>query len=336
MRVILFSIFFLAFSAAPAHAKYSFCNMSSYVLSAAIGYVDGDRLATRGWWRLRPGQCKVVLTEQANPGPYFVYAEAISGHKGPLRTWSGETALCVENAGFFNIRNQDVCRDNPLQRRNFYDVDVTEAANGVWQSDFTEANIYNVYSAEVAGVQRLLSDIGNNSVRIDGAMGRTTQRALNAYRREKGLAEGSGIDDELIDALIEDANAREAKLGLFYCNKTDNAVWSAVAEPQEEEVYASRGWWKLEPGDCAKIIKGDLQHDHYYVYGAVEQGLNEQALTGGEKSFCINSAMYEATSELGCADQDLDEAMFRRMEIGGAPSATFDFLPDMFNAPATP
>ena len=335
MRIVLFSILALAFSAAPAQAKYSFCNMTSYVLSAAIGYVDGDRLATRGWWRLRPGQCKVVLTEQANPGRYFVYAEAISGHKGPLRTWSGETALCVENAGFFNIRNQDVCRDDPLQQRKFYDVEVAETANGVWQSDFTEANIYNVYSAEVAGVQRLLSDTGAASVRIDGAMGRATQRALNAYRQEKGLAEGSGIDDALIDALIEDANAREAKLGLFYCNKTDAPVWSAVAEPKEAEAYDSRGWWKLDPGDCAKIIKGELEHDHYYVYGAVEEGVNERALAGGDKTFCVNPAMFEATTELSCADQDLDEAMFRRVEIGGAASATFDFLPGMFTGPAT-
>lgn len=339
MRLILFSILALAFSATAAHAKYSFCNMTSYVLSAAIGYVDGDRLATRGWWRLRPGQCKVVLTEQANPGPYYVYAEAISGHKGPLRTWSGEIGLCVENAGFFNIRNQDVCRDEPLKKRNFYEVQVTEAANGAWQSDFTEANIYNVYSAEVAGVQRLLSDTGNDAIRIDGAMGRATQRALNAYRQEKGLAEGSGIDDALIDALIEDANAREAKLGLFYCNKTDNAVWSAVAEPQEAddtaESYASRGWWKLDPGDCAKIIKGELEHDHYYVYGAIEEGVGERALIGGDKAFCINPAMFEAGAELTCADQDLDEAMFRRVEIGGAPSATFDFMPDMFASPVT-
>ncbi len=334
MRLILFSLFALAFSTTGADAKYSFCNMTSYVLSAAIGYVDGDRLATRGWWRLRPGQCKVVLTERANPGPYYVYAEAISGHKGPLRTWSGEIGLCVENAGFFNIRNQDVCRDEPLRKRNFYEVQVTEAANGVWQSDFTESDIYNVYSAEVAGVQRLLNDIGEDSIRVDGAMGRATQRALNAYRREKGLAEGSGIDDALIDALIEDANAREAKLGLFYCNKTDNTVWSAVAEPREEEVYGSRGWWRVEPGDCAKIIKGELEHDHYYVYAAIEEGLRERALVGGDKPLCVNPAMFEATSELGCADQSLDEAVFRRFEIGGASSATFDFLPEMFAADA--
>lgn len=335
MRLVLFSILALAFSASAAEAKYSFCNKSSYVLSAAIGYVDGDRLATRGWWRLRPGQCKVVLTEQTRPGRYFVYAEAIAGHKGPLRTWSGDTALCVENSGFFNIRNQDVCRDDPLRQRKFFDVEVTEAADGSWQSDFTEARTYTVYSAEVAGVQRLLNDVGHSDVAVDGAMGRATQRALASYRAEKGLSEGTAIDDELIDAMIDDAAAKEAKLGLFYCNKTNNPVWSAVAEPEETDFYNSRGWWKIEPGDCAKIIKGELERDHYYVYGVIEEGVNERALNSGERGFCVNAVMFDARNDLTCPDQELDEAMFRRFEIGGSASATFDFTPDMFTPPAT-
>lgn len=336
MRIVLFSILLLVLSASGANAKYSFCNKSSYALSAAIGYVDGDRLATRGWWRLRPGQCKVVLTEQANPGRYFVYAEAIPGHKGPLRTWSGDTALCVENSGFFNIRNQDVCRDDPMQQRRFFDVEVTEAAGGAWQTDFTEASNYTVYSAEVAGVQRLLNDVGLETGDIDGAMGRTTQRMIANYRKQKGLTDGSNIDDELIDALIEDANAHEAKLGFFYCNKTDNAVWSAIAQPAEGDTYLSKGWWRLEPGDCAKIIKGELEHDHYYVYGVIEEGVNERILTGGDKALCVNNVLFSVKNNLTCGDQDLDEAMFRRVEIGGSPSATFDFMPDMFAVPAEP
>ena len=68
MRILFFSFLLLTLSATGASAKYSLCNKSSYALSAAIGYVDGDRLATRGWWRLRPGQCKVALTEQTSPG----------------------------------------------------------------------------------------------------------------------------------------------------------------------------------------------------------------------------------------------------------------------------
>ncbi|MGE0408599.1 MAG: DUF1036 domain-containing protein [Amphiplicatus sp.] len=324
---------FLVLAASSAEAKYSLCNKTSYAISAAIGYVDGDRLATRGWWRLRSGQCKVVLTEQTNPGRYFVYAEAIPGHRGAMRAWSGETPLCVEQSGFFNLRNQEVCRDDPTRQRGFFDVEVTQAAGGNWQTDFAEAANFTVYSAEVAGVQRLLFDIGKSTGGVDGSLGRETQRLIANYRKEKNLGEGSAIDDALIDALIEDANAREAKLGLFYCNKTSTALWTAVAIPSEKDDYNSKGWWKLEPADCAKIIKGQLAKDHYYVYAVVEDGRDEHRLAGGDKSFCVNAVKFDVPNILSCADQDLDEAVFRRLEIGGAASATFDFTPEMFVAP---
>ena len=336
MRLLAVLVAFVVSTAATqAEAKYSLCNKTSYALSAAIGYVDGDRLATRGWWRLRPGQCKVVLTEQTNPGRYFVYAEAIPGHRGPLRTWSGDTPLCVENSGFFNLRNQEVCRDDPAKQRAFFDVEVTPAAGGNWQTDFAEAANFTVYSAEVAGVQRLLQDVGKEVRTVDGSLGRDTQRVLAAYRKEKALPDGAIIDDDVIDLLIEDANARDAKLGFFFCNKAAAPVWSAIATPESAERYLSRGWWKLEPGDCAKVVKGELAADHVYVYGVIEEGREERRLSGGDKPFCVNAVKFEASSELTCADQELDEAVFRRFEIGGAPSATFDFEAAMFVAPPT-
>lgn len=335
MRIFLVILIAGIMAPMSAQAKYSLCNKTSYVLSAAIGYVDGDRLATRGWWRLRPGQCKVVLTEQTNPGRYFVYAEDIPGHKGPLKAWSGETPLCVENSGFFNLRNQEICRDDPTRQRKFFDVEVTAAAKGNWQTDFVEPSSFTIYSAEVAGVQRLLRDVGKKISSIDGTMGRETQHNLIAYRKEKELGDRATIDDELIDALIEDANAREAKLGFFFCNKASEPVWSAIAEPGEGDVYTSKGWWRIEPGECAKILKGELQKDHYYVYGVIEEGRNERRLAGGDRKFCVDAIKFEVTSELSCADQDLDEAVFKKVEIGGAQSATFDFLPDMFVAPPT-
>jgi len=336
MRTFLFAVMatlgVTAASFGNAHAKYSLCNKTSYALSATIGYVDGDRLATRGWWRLRPGQCKVVLTEQTIPGRYFVYAEGIPGHIGPLRAWSGETPLCVENSGFFNLRNQDVCRDDPGRQRSFFDVEVTPAAKGDWQTDFAEAANYTVYSAEVAGVQRLLRDVGSKIRRIDGSLGRETQRELIKFRRAKSLGAGSNIDDTTIDALIDEANAQESKRGFFYCNKADVSVWSAIAYLEEDETYSAKGWWKIEPGDCAKILKGALERDHYYVYGVVEQGRSERRLTGGEKKFCVNAVRFEIGDALSCADQDFDEALFRKVNVGGAQSATYDFEPDMFVA----
>jgi uncharacterized membrane protein len=334
ISVYLYSILgAVAALVSSAEAKYSLCNKTSYALSASIGYVDGDRLATRGWWRLRPGQCKVVLTEPTDPGRYFVYAEAVPGHKGPLRAWSGDTPLCVENNGFFNLRNQEICRDDPARQRNFFDVEVSAAAGGNWQTDFAEAANYTVYSAEVAGVQRLLNDLNLATSRIDGSLGRETQRLLALYRKEKNIGEGPVIDDATIDAMIEEANAREAKLGLFFCNKTEAPVWAALAEPKGESRYESRGWWKLEAGDCAKVIKGGLSADHYYVYGVIEDQRGERRLSGGDKSFCVNSVRFAASTDTTCADQELDEAIFRRIEIGGAASATFDFSAESFVAP---
>lgn len=335
MRIVLsFLAAAVAFTlATAADAKYSLCNKTSYALAAAIGYVDGDRLATRGWWRLRPGQCKVVLTEPTNPGRYFVYAEGIPGHRGPLRAWSGDTELCVEESGFFNLRNQEVCRDNPSGQRAFFDIEVTPAAGGNWQTDFAESANFTVYSAEVAGVQRLLQDVGRAAGSVDGTLGKDTQRLIAGYRKEKNLSDGATIDDELIDALMEDANAREAKLGFFFCNRAEAPVWTAVAIPESDAVYNSRGWWRLEPSECAKIVKGALTKDHFYVYGLIEDGRADRRLAGGDKSFCTNAVKFDFKSDATCEDQDVDDAVFRRVDIGGAPTATFEFQSDMFVAP---
>lgn len=322
--------------AAPAHAKYSLCNLTSYAVRASIGYVDGDRLATRGWWPMNPGQCKIVLTNEVVAGRYFVYAEAIDGHKGAKRTWSGDTALCVENSGFFNLRNQDVCREEPQNQRAFMDVEVTTSSDGTYTTNFVEAQTLTIYSAKVAGVQRLLSDVGLPVDNIDGTIGRETRRAIAAYRKNRGLPDGNSIDDELIASLIEEANSNDAKLGFFYCNKASDEVWSAIAYPGADDSYLTEGWWQLDPGQCIKVLKGELEHDHYYVYGVLGSGDEaspDRVLVGGEKALCINDVIFETDDKTSCADQDLETAMFKRVEIGGSPVATYDFEDGAFAPP---
>ena len=56
------------FAGGVASAQYTFCNKTSYALSAAVGYVDDEDLVTRGWWRLRAGECKRVLSDTVRAG----------------------------------------------------------------------------------------------------------------------------------------------------------------------------------------------------------------------------------------------------------------------------
>ncbi|MEL6363392.1 MAG: DUF1036 domain-containing protein [Pseudomonadota bacterium] len=314
-----------------AAAEYSLCNKTSYVLSAAIGYEDGQRMSTRGWWRLRPGQCQVVLNEQVREGRYFVYAEAIAAHRGNQRTWSGETPLCVEESGFFTLRNQAACQTDPRRQRLFSTVEVSDADNGDWRTDFHEELDFSVVSAEAAGLQRLLSDVGYDVGAIDGAAGRRTQLALASFRRDNKIASGTP-ENEVVDSLIRIAMERESKLGFFMCNDTPSSVWGAVAEPVDEEGYRSRGWWRIDGESCVKVMKGELASDHYYVYGLLEGDDVDTPTIDSDREFCVSPVTFEIDGEADCDAEGFETASFKRIEIGDAKSWTFRFRPDVFAA----
>ncbi|MEM7739227.1 MAG: DUF1036 domain-containing protein [Pseudomonadota bacterium] len=320
-------------AAAPkASAEYSLCNKSSYALSAALGFFDEQELLTRGWWRLRPGQCKRVISDDIDPGRYFVYAEAIPGHRGPLRTWSGETPLCVQNDSLFTLRDQGVCSDDPQRQRDFYPVEVTLEDGGDFITDFTDERNFPLRDAEIAGVQRLLNDLGFDIGAIDGAFGAATKTALRQYRRDRGLGSDAVIDAALVDALIAEANDDDAQLGFFFCNETMLPVWAAFAQPtDDQEGYRSSGWWRLDTSACAKVRRGALGEEPYYVFGIMQAENQELTLAGGDTPFCVSSVQFDARSDIACEEEGFDTAVFRRIDTGGENAWTFEFTPEQFN-----
>lgn len=315
-----------------ARAEYSLCNKTSYAMSSAIGYVDEGRMITRGWWRLRAGECKVVITDAIEPGSYFVYAEAISGHRGPLRTWSGDRKLCVENENLFTLYDQSVCDSDPRRQREFMAVEVPASTNGSFRSEFTEEKNYDVYTAEKAGVQRLLRDVGYDIKSIDGTIGPTTQKVLRQYRQDRGLGSAGIYDDDLIDQLIIEANERDSKLGFFFCNSTALPVWAALGEPTAEDGYRSTGWWQLQESECAKVIRGELASNHYYVFGVMDLGDRDVPLAGGTLPLCVSNVQFDASGEVDCEESGYETVRFRKVEIGSEKSWTYKFTPDQFNA----
>jgi len=317
-----------AFFAGGARAEYSFCNKTSYALKAAIGYGDDADTVTRGWWRLRPGQCQVILADRVEPGGYFIYGEAIEGHRGDQRSWSGDVPLCTADERFFTEKDHDAC-DDAADRRYFQSVEVTSDADGDWRTEFTETANYSRFRAEIAGVQRLLSDIGYDIGELDGYAGRRTRIAISAFKNEKGVGGAGLISDELIDALIDAANARERDLGFFFCNDTEHLMWSALGAPKGER-YASRGWWRLAPGECAKVLKGELIAPKYFVYALLERESDEMALTGGAREMCVNTVLFDIEDNLVCEDHGYDIAPFREIETGDAKSWTHHFRAEDF------
>ena len=55
------SVISLFVSCLPAFADLKLCNRMSYVVEAAIGIDEKSATATRGWFRIDPAACRVVL-----------------------------------------------------------------------------------------------------------------------------------------------------------------------------------------------------------------------------------------------------------------------------------
>ena len=63
-------------SATPARADLKLCNRMSYVVEAAIGIDEKAATATRGWFRLDPATCRVVLQGTMTADRILLHARA--------------------------------------------------------------------------------------------------------------------------------------------------------------------------------------------------------------------------------------------------------------------
>jgi len=81
--------------ATPARADLQLCSRMSYVVEAAIAIEDKNAAATRGWFRIDPGQCRTVL-QGALPGEnLFVHARALPVYGGSPLPQRGHADFCV-------------------------------------------------------------------------------------------------------------------------------------------------------------------------------------------------------------------------------------------------
>jgi uncharacterized membrane protein len=71
------TIVLLCLANSPALADLEICNRTSFVVETALGIEDRGVAATRGWFRVDPGACRVVLRADPTFDKLFVHARAL-------------------------------------------------------------------------------------------------------------------------------------------------------------------------------------------------------------------------------------------------------------------
>jgi uncharacterized membrane protein len=304
----------LLFAATPAKAALMLCNRTSYVLYAATAAIKSPQSQTQGWSRITPGECHVARKEALSAETYLVHARSSLAHGGPARAWGGSFPMCVRDTDF--TLNQSVCNAEGTFALPFAALDTGGRSSWTMTLDEQPA-LSSLTAAQLAGVKRLLRDNGYETGPIDGTVSKPTGIALAAFRKKMRFPEKAG-NAELFSLLENEARKHNSPAGYTICND-GNAVLDVALAELDKGKPASRGWWTVARGACARLLTAPLGGANYFLLARRKDGA---VVAGGTEKFCINPTAFEIRTRGNCATRRQTEAGFVRTQTGGLPGYT--------------
>ncbi len=294
-------------SSLPAFADLKLCNRMSYVVEAAIGVDEKSATATRGWFRIDPATCRVVLQGALSADRILLNARALGVYGASPIPQNGSDTLCIAPDNFV-IAAARQCRGNQTPAP-FTQITPTRTDDGNLVAYLAEDSEYDDEQARLAGIQRLLVIAGYDAAPIDGVDGPKTQGALAAFLKSRGLSADIVQSQNFFATMIE-AVQKPSSSGLTWCNDTPHKIMAAVAIDDGKTV-TSRGWYRVDPGKC---LHPDVTGQPKQVYSFAEAvdaenravKYREKPLNwGGAKELCTRESKFEISEQGDCGTRGL-------------------------------
>ncbi|HVZ50736.1 MAG TPA: DUF1036 domain-containing protein [Pseudolabrys sp.] len=307
----------LAFGASDAaRAELSLCNRTSYRMDVALGLEKRASVATRGWYRLDPGQCRQVIDGPLDADMVYVHARTPELYGSSPQPQNGESLFCIRD-GDFQFAD---ARDCPVgQQAHFSPAKPSDTPKGP-TVNLAEAADYDDEQARLAGIQRLLVIAGYDATPIDGIEGGKTLSALAKFLRERKLPADAASKPDFFDALFAAARNPQGA-GFSWCNDTSYTVMASLGIVEMGSIV-TRGWYRVPAGQC---LRPDVTGDPHrlYSYGEAVDGQGrtvkrgDKALAwGGAVTLCTRDGRFELADHKDCAARGLNAAGFAAIDLG--------------------
>lgn len=307
MRVVAaLAVLVLAAVFAPQARAGEVCNETSYFVEAAKAWSGPNGLSAQGWQTIAPGAC--ASFEGVPPGvSQFLYARTTQAYLGGAREWLGRTPVCTD-IGNFQLEGATDCEAMGLDERAFRQLAPSERARAV----LVEPDDFGSRAQE-AGVQRLLQALGYEVRVVDGYAGRRSRSQIAAFERDAGRTFGTDYE-ALAAALHARALERNREIGLNVCNRASLPVGVALAR-QRSERWQSRGWWRIEPGHCMRLLAEQVTPGSSFVFAQTIDGEQSEPLRGGVEPFCVAAGRFTTEERTGCAARGYTQVQFRASPV---------------------
>jgi uncharacterized membrane protein len=309
---------------APAQADLQICSRMSYVVEAALGIEEKGAVATRGWFRIDPGQCRTVLNGKLEAETLYLHARAVAVYGASPVPQGGHADLCVANADFVLAGARTCSRaGQSLARFTAVRPAVTEQGLTAYLAEDAE---YTDEQARDAGIQRLLVIAGYDAGPIDGVRGGKTDAALTQFFQDSRLGNPVAGRSDFFDLLVAAAQGPDGA-GFAWCNETAHVVMAALGV-EDKGAVTTRGWYRIEPGKC---LRPDLHGQARRVFSFAEaiggdgqplKSAERPVVWGGETILCTRNAMFELSDHKDCTGKGLTASGFASIELGGRGGTT--------------
>jgi uncharacterized membrane protein len=305
------------FSSAPALADLKICNRMSYVVEAAIGIDDKSATATRGWFRIDPATCRVVVQGTLSADRILLNARALGVYGASPIPQNGSDRLCVAQDNFVIAAARE-CRAGQTPAA-FTQVTPTQGDDGNLVAYLAEDSEYDDEQARLAAIQRLLVIAGYDAAPIDGVDGPKTQGALAAFLKSRGLASDIVQSQNFFKVMVDAVQTPSAS-GLTWCNDTPHKVMAAVATDDGKSV-TSRGWYRIDPGKCLHPdVTGQPKQIFSFAEAVDDENrtikLKEKPLNwGGPKQLCTRETKFETNEQSDCPNRGFAATGFAAVDM---------------------
>lgn len=324
---IIWLVLALCLLALPALAETRLCNRTSMVVEAALAVQAQSTAATRGWFRLDPGQCRALLQTAESPGRLFLHTRALPFYPERDLGLTGTARFCVGESDFL-IPGAERCARPGGTMVGFAEVRPT-IVDGIGVLFLSEEADFDLPQARLAGVQRLLALMGYDVGPADGLDGPRTAAAIRAFLTDRALPLDAPGAPDFIEQLVTAARAGEGP-GFVWCNETSETVMAALGLPAGQSI-TTRGWFRVTPGQCLRpTIESAPDHVFSFAEAVDAQGRRlarggRALVFGGAAALCVRASEFDFPDQADCAARGGANVGFLRVTFDGRRRAVVRF-----------
>ncbi|MGB9152805.1 MAG: DUF1036 domain-containing protein [Alphaproteobacteria bacterium] len=124
-----------------------------------------------------------------------------------------------------------------------------------------------------------------------------------------------------------------AYAAMSFCNRSSVALEAALGYRENtesaSESWVSEGWWRIEPGQCARVYGQPLSQRFYFYYAhALTQATKDAPPTvwSGKYIFCTDDKAFRVEGDADCPARNYQSTGFQELDLGqNVRDYTLDF-----------